>query len=516
MGLFACGGETPRSELSKTSLSLTQQSIAVPSYFHGWSAMLAEVPPTRLVVVNPNSGPGTGYESEFAAAKAADVKVIGYVDTNYAGRSQGTVTSEIDQYYSLYPGIDGIFFDRAWNRCDQQPYYASLYQYIKNNKSSTATVALNHGTGAESCYLSAGDILITFERDYDSYVNNFSSAFRSWETAANSNRIWHIVYAASSSQLANALDLSRARQAGYVYITNFGLPNPYGALASYFSTEAANVSGFNGSQSSTLTRLRGSNDASNAFYSFHFSNPDTFHRAYIDTDVSSGTGFVHCGLGANYLVEDTGTTSRLYAYTGNGTSWSWQEVSTLPVSRTSTSIGWTVARASIGETAYPNTADVCFEAETSGNPRTTSQKILHTYSNEAGPIHAYFAENDATTVYYQATFDVSYAQKHVFIDTDQNAGTGYPVGGVGANYMIENGSLYQYTGTPPAWSWTSIGASNMTPATVGATGVTSFSIASSAIGETAANDATLLVFHGRTSGGVEFVTNPAYLHTFSN
>jgi hypothetical protein len=513
---LACGNGS-RDEVSQSVAALSQQSIAVPSYFRDWTAMLDKAPPVRLAVINPNSGPGTGYSSQVTAAQAKGVRVIGYVDTNYGSRDANTVRAEIDSYYSLYPTINGIFFDRAWNRCDRQPYYQSLYSYIKTNKSQAATVALNHGTAAESCYLNAGDILITFESDYGAYVNNFASSLRTWETSANAGRIWHIVYAANDAQLTDALNKSRDRQAGYVYVTNLGLPNPYGALPSYFAAEADSVTNFSGSQAAVFSRLRASNDAVNAYYSVFFSSPDTYHRVYIDTDETTATGFGHCGLGANYLVEDGNGTSRLYAYTGNGTSWSWQALGSVSVSLGGTSISWSVPRSSIGETAYPNGADVCFEAETTGNPIRTSQKIDHVYSNESGAIHAYFAENDGGTVFYQATFDVSYAQKHVFIDTDQNGATGYPVGGIGADYMIENGSLYRYAGAPPAWSWSSIGSSNMNPATSGATGATTWNVARSAIGETATSgEASRLVFHGRTSAGVEFVTNPVYLHVFSN
>lgn len=54
----------------------------------------------------------------------------------------------------------------------------------------------------------------------------------------------------------------------------------------------------------------------------------------------------------------------------------------------------------------------------------------------------------------------------VFIDSDENAATGFLHGGntnVGANYLVENGHLYGFTGeTQTAWSWTWIGPVNHT------------------------------------------------------
>lgn len=51
-------------------------------------------------------------------------------------------------------------------------------------------------------------------------------------------------------------------------------------------------------------------------------------------------------------------------------------------------------------------------------------------------------------------------QYQIYIDSDNNAGTGYQdsqYGSSGADYLIENGLLYRYTGTG-GWSWTAVTA----------------------------------------------------------
>ena len=45
----------------------------------------------------------------------------------------------------------------------------------------------------------------------------------------------------------------------------------------------------------------------------------------------------------------------------------------------------------------------------------------------------------------------------ILIDTDQNAGTGYKQGSIGADYIIEGRHLQRYTGTGTNWSWSSLG-----------------------------------------------------------
>jgi hypothetical protein len=246
------------------------------------------------------------------------------------------------------------------------------------------------------------------------------------------------------------------------------------------------------SVASTLTRLRAHNDASSNYYGFSFSGAIDFHRVYIDSDEVASTGFDHCGLGANYMIENT----RLYAYSGDGDSWSWTQVATLTPAITSTSASWAVARSLMSETASPNSANVCFETEDTADVRDTSGVYAHAYSDESQPIHAQVAYNDGSQIFYQATFDNSYTHKHVFIDADENAATGYSAGGIGADYMVENNSVYDYTGTGSNWSWTSLGSSGMSPSTTGAIGLTTWTFARSLIQETATPERARLVFNG--------------------
>jgi hypothetical protein len=242
---------------------------------------------------------------------------------------------------------------------------------------------------------------------------------------------------------------------------------------------------------SQLTRLRAHDDATNNYYAMTFSGTFAYHRLYLDTDEAT-TGFATCGLGAEYLIENT----HLYQYAGTGTNWSWTDLGTVTNTISTAGAAWTVARSAVGEAAFPNRARMCFETKDAAGVKDTSAIYTHVYSDESEPVHAFVAYNDAATIYYQATFDASVAYKHVFIDTDESVATGYANAGIGANFMIENGTLYQYTGSGSTWSWSSVGSANMSPSTAGAVGVTTWSIARSAVGETAASERADLVFHG--------------------
>jgi Spherulation-specific family 4 len=222
------------------------QNVAVAAYFYPgpyWTQM-NQAGAGAIAVMNPNSGPGSGPDSNYVSAvqsaEAAGVTVVGYVYTNYATRSLGTVESEVDNYYHWYP-VQGIFFDEASINCADEPYYAQLNSYVKA-KGGIARTILNPGTATSQCYVPAADTLLTWEGTYSDYVNSYSAP--SWVTGYPASHFWHIVFSTpSTSSLANAVQLSQSRNAGYVFVTSAGLPNPYSQLPSYWSTELSDIAG---------------------------------------------------------------------------------------------------------------------------------------------------------------------------------------------------------------------------------------------------------------------------------
>jgi hypothetical protein len=100
------------------------------------------------------------------------------------------------------------------------------------------------------------------------------------------------------------------------------------------------------------------------------------------------------------------------------------------------------------------------------------------------------ATNDATNVYYQFTYSGVYNFYRVYIDTDQNATTGFATNGIGANFLLENNTLYRYTGTGSNWSWASV--KSVTYAN--ASNVARWTVARSDIGEGATPNSADLIF----------------------
>lgn len=224
------------------------QSMAVPAYFYPgsyWTQLDGAGSGVGLAVMNPDSGPGAApdpnYVSAVNSAEAAGIRVVGYVYTSYGSRSLAAVESDINDYYSWYPDVDGIFLDEASTDCANEAYYAALNSYVKS-KGGTGLTILNPGTQTNQCYEPAADVLLTFEGTDKQYVSSYSAP--SWVAQYPASHFWHVIYATSSvSAMAAAVQLSKARNAGYVYVTSATLPNPYDVLPTglYWSGELADI-----------------------------------------------------------------------------------------------------------------------------------------------------------------------------------------------------------------------------------------------------------------------------------
>ena len=217
--------------------------LAIPAYFPpgaGWRALQRAAPAVALAVLNPASGPGATYDPAYAATiaatRAAGIALLGYVDTAYAARDSAAVRDEIARYTAWY-GVTGIFLDQASIDPATLPYYAALAETVRA-AGADARVILNPGTATDEAFTRVADILLTFEDTYAAYVAHYHPAV--WEARYPPERFWHLIHTTRAiAQMRHAAALSRARGAGYRYITSATLPNPWGALPgrSYWKAE---------------------------------------------------------------------------------------------------------------------------------------------------------------------------------------------------------------------------------------------------------------------------------------
>ena len=107
---------------------------------------------------------------------------------------------------------------------------------------------------------------------------------------------------------------------------------------------------------------------------------------------------------------------------------------------------------------------------------STVSSAARAQTTQAAPKLAISATS--TTISFQSTYSGTPSWVGVFVDTDQKATTGYPLSGIGADYLIQNGFLYRYSGSGGSWAWTQLKSVSFTESN----GVATWSIARSDLG----------------------------------
>lgn len=208
--------------------------------------------------MNPENGPGSAYNADYATAvnsfRAAGGKVLGYVYTCYGGtqcftglpptRTTAQVLANAQSYADWY-GVDGIFLDEMSNRLADLPFYQTVAQALRSAHANWRIVG-NPGTSTPAAYLNVADTLVTLENGTGSYAN---ATTEPWMLTADPARQANLFYNVATADAMRAL-LAEAvdRNVGYVYVTDdryiVGDPianNPWDQLPSYWNAEVAAV-----------------------------------------------------------------------------------------------------------------------------------------------------------------------------------------------------------------------------------------------------------------------------------
>ena len=221
--------------------------VVVPLYVdpssNAWTSVIAAKnahPSVPIVVIaNPVSGPGSSSQGSYVTGirnmQAAGVIVIGYVFVNGGTKSVAAVESEVDKYNSWY-GVNGIFFDGMTNT--QSPgnenYYTTITNYERSQYGGTMVMG-DPGDDVYPSYAGIMDNLMIYE---DSGLPQISY-LGGWHAFYNKYAFSYVSY--STSSLDTSFEKNSSQYAGYLYITNDNLPNPYDTLPPYFSTLVATL-----------------------------------------------------------------------------------------------------------------------------------------------------------------------------------------------------------------------------------------------------------------------------------
>jgi hypothetical protein len=193
--------------------------------------------PSRMLIVNPASGPGVAPQADYRRAvrrlRAAGTRVLGYVSTAYSARSARAVDADVDRYARWY-GVDGIFLDEASSDRRDLPYYRALARHVRSGGSPI--VVLNPGRLPDRAYFAVADVVVTFEGPYAAYAAR-GPRMPSRIRGVPRRQVAHLIYAASRDQMLESVGSRTA--AGHVYFTDGQLPDPWSAPSSYLREQEA-------------------------------------------------------------------------------------------------------------------------------------------------------------------------------------------------------------------------------------------------------------------------------------
>jgi hypothetical protein len=216
------------------------QRAFVPAFFYasGIWQQAADTKPVPTYMILDISGLGAGsspvghFQSIVKKEQAAGVTILGYSSTAYGARPLPQIEADVRHYKAWY-GVTDMFLDEVKGIKSQLPYYRKLANYIRGTNPGTS-IWINPGNYPDPSYMSVSNVVMAFEGPYSLYHN---IDVPSWVFDYSPDRFANTVYATSGSQVTSALNLSKTRNAGYVYVTNGTGGNPYSALPSYWSTE---------------------------------------------------------------------------------------------------------------------------------------------------------------------------------------------------------------------------------------------------------------------------------------
>src|SRR3989475_8931166 len=188
-----------------------------------------------IAMINPNSGPGTSYDSNFNTGinnmRASGIIVLGYIGTKYCAMTLSTAEGQIDTYHSFYK-LDGFLFDEMKNTSGCESYYSTLTNYAKSTYGDTLIIG-NPGTSTIQSYVGTVDNIIIYESQGLPSISTLQSRTFGLAKSGFCFDAYGVgtldpTYAAQASQYV-----------GCMQITDDSGSNPYDTLPSYLSSEIA-------------------------------------------------------------------------------------------------------------------------------------------------------------------------------------------------------------------------------------------------------------------------------------
>lgn len=211
--------------------------LIVPLYIYptvgtAWADIAANPTGIEYVIVNDRNGSLDGqsadanYTSGIASLRAANIKLLFYVDTNFGTIATTTVEANMDAWISLYGAPDGWFLDRSPSGAGDVTYLSTLYTYANGKY-----VVTNYGTFPDESHFSTAGVNDTGVLLENTAASVESANYPAWLSTYPSNR--YAVFAYSSTDL-NTTWSAIPTAVKYRYITDAA---NYTVLPTWFDAE---------------------------------------------------------------------------------------------------------------------------------------------------------------------------------------------------------------------------------------------------------------------------------------
>jgi hypothetical protein len=233
LALIAFGESRPEHACASSHPAL------IPAYLKpsGLAPLIAHPDRNRLVVVNPENGPGTtvhpAYADAIAQLQGTGTGVLGYVRTDYGSRDPALVRRDVERYSDWY-GIRDLFVDEVAAGADELPYYTTLSANLRTTPGRL--IAFNPGRTPAPGYFGLADIVVTFEGSFADY--RATRDLPPTTMPLSPTKTAHLIFGASDQQ---ARDVVAHPRADYVYASPATYPNPWGTLAPSLTAQQARL-----------------------------------------------------------------------------------------------------------------------------------------------------------------------------------------------------------------------------------------------------------------------------------
>ena len=194
-----------------------------------------------VAIVNPSNGHFREKNSNFSQGIKklvdANIKVVGYVYTQYGNRATQDVIDDIEAYKEFYKddGVSGIFFDETSTDANLLNHYSNLSTQAKER--GLEYIILNPGITTDQSYVDSGiaDLIVSYENSNNELLSNPPSTYN---TPTKTTELSLLIYEMEDDNVDDLISFAREHKFSYIYFTEDGSDgNPWDSISQYFEDE---------------------------------------------------------------------------------------------------------------------------------------------------------------------------------------------------------------------------------------------------------------------------------------